>query len=129
MTIDTANVGTLRKARNNNNDDEVDGRPAKRRKLSIRSKQTNLDSFLQNTSTSASSQPQPKPPTRVTLGQPHGRLLQNLNGVQTALDVNEDEISVPASGAATPMPKLKRVPKVQTSALGDSTLKSESKAT
>ena len=77
--------------------------PAKRRKLSIRSKQTTLDSW-----TSSQSAP-PKPPTRVTVTQPHGRLLQNLNGVQTLLDAEEDELSLPTSGITTP--KLQRLPK------------------
>ena len=79
-----------------------DGPPAKRRKLSIRSKQTTLDNYA--TTQSAPS----KPPTKVTVAQPHGRLLQKLNGVQTLLDANEDDLSQPTSGRGTPAPK--RVP-------------------
>lgn len=79
--------------------------PAKRRKLSIRSKQTTLANYAITQSAASL-----KPPTRVTLSQPHGRLLQNLNGVQTVLDANEDELSLPPSGVTTPKPK--RVPKV-----------------
>lgn len=80
-----------------------DGPPAKRRKLSIRTKPTAFDHDA-----TAPSAP-PKPPTRVTVAHPHGRLLQRLNGVQTILDTNEDDLSQPASGVATPTSR--RVPR------------------
>lgn len=71
-------------------DDEHDhGPPAKRRKLSIRSKQTTLDHHF----TSLNQSQPAKPPTKVTVTQPHGPLLETINGVQNVLDANEDEIS------------------------------------
>lgn len=72
--------------------------PAKRRKLSIRGKQSTLDNFA-----IAQSGP-PKPPTRVSVAQPHGKLVETVNGVRSVLDVDEDELSQPHSGASTPKP-------------------------
>ncbi|KAK5172326.1 uncharacterized protein LTR77_003964 [Saxophila tyrrhenica] len=82
--------------------DDEDGRPAKKRKLSIRNskqQQQTLDHhFLPHQSAP------PKPPNQVKLTQPHGQLLETLNGVRTVLDTTEDDLSLslPKSGVATP---------------------------
>lgn len=101
------------------NDD--DGPPSKRRKLSIRSKQTTLDAYAFG----QSAPPPPQPPTRVTLAQPHGRLVQKLNGVKTELDTNVDELTQPVSGAATP--KSKKLPKPAAQLLPSAPPKQEDK--
>ncbi|CAK4031386.1 hypothetical protein DOTSEDRAFT_71604 [Lecanosticta acicola] len=76
-----------------NGDD--DARPAKRPRLSIRagsskSTQAKLDHFL------------PKPPSKVVRQEPHGHLVQSVNGVQTTLESTEDEL-------LRPSPKPERV--------------------
>ncbi|KAF2482220.1 something about silencing, SAS, complex subunit 4-domain-containing protein [Neohortaea acidophila] len=73
--------------------------PAKRRKLSIRTKQTTLDDYA-----SIRQSAPPHPPTRVTVTQPHGPLIQNTNGVQTLLDADEDELALPAPTKPLPKP-------------------------
>lgn len=81
----------------NNAHHEVDaseGPPAKRRRLSIRTHkqqhhnhhQTTLDAYAFAKSTT------PQPPSRVTVQEPHGPLLQTINGVRIALDADEDEL-------------------------------------
>ena len=78
--------------------------PPKRRKLSIRSKQqSTLDNFA------IAQSGQPKPPTKVSVAQPHGKLIETINGVRTVLDADEDDLSLPTSGISTPQPaKLPR---------------------
>jgi hypothetical protein len=78
-------------------DHGTDGPPAKRRRLSIRHKQTTLDTHFAPVQSAP-----PKPPTKVTVTQPHGQLLETLNGVRTALDVNEDELGSDGPPTTTP---------------------------
>ena len=77
--------------------------PAKKRKLSIRSKQTALDNFTISQSEA------PKPPTKVTLAQPRGQLVETINGVQNVLDGNVEDITGSTSRTGTPKPTT-RVP-------------------
>ncbi|KAK4550042.1 hypothetical protein LTR36_003009 [Oleoguttula mirabilis] len=87
-----------------------DGPPAKKRKLSIRHKQTTLDThFAVAQSGGPVGDVSVKPPTKITVAQPHGQLLETLNGVRTPLDINEDELSRRASPAAARR-SLERVP-------------------
>jgi len=65
--------------------DFVERRPAKRLKLSPPNHEPQTQPNTVQTS--------PKPPTKVLGVQPHGRLIQTLNGVQKALGINADEIS------------------------------------
>ena len=81
--------------------------PAKRRKLSIRSKQTTLDDFVNAKSGEV------KPPTKVTVAHPRGQLLETINGVRTILDAAEDEVcrltprsGTPRSTGRVPQPEL-----------------------
>ncbi|KAL1637093.1 hypothetical protein SLS56_000749 [Neofusicoccum ribis] len=46
-------------------------------------------------------QQHPRPPTKVTVTQPHGGLVQTTNGVQTQLDLRDDDVP---SQSATPKP-------------------------
>ncbi|GAB7347416.1 hypothetical protein MBLNU459_g4339t1 [Dothideomycetes sp. NU459] len=46
----------------------------------------------------------PKPPTKLTVAEPHGELLQTTNGVRTALNVTEDGLNSNTSGTTTPDP-------------------------
>ncbi|KAL1631517.1 hypothetical protein SLS54_000278 [Diplodia seriata] len=46
-------------------------------------------------------QQHPRPPTKVTVTQPHGGLVQATNGVQTQLDLRDDDVP---SQSATPKP-------------------------
>lgn len=71
-----------------NGDDDT--RPAKRRRLSIRSGTT------KTTQTKLDQHFIPKPPTTVTLQEPHGNLVQVVNGVRTTLDTTEDELLHPS---------------------------------
>lgn len=70
----------------------ADARPAKKRKLSLRHRQTTLDGFT-ITTTSAQSDDAPKPPTRVTATDPYGPLVETLNGVRAKLDTDLDHVS------------------------------------
>ncbi|KAK0876849.1 hypothetical protein LTR87_009309 [Friedmanniomyces endolithicus] len=80
-----------------------DGPPAKKRKLSLRHKQqTTLDRFTVAAVTQSDA---PKPPNSVTEVRPHGQLVETVNGVRTALDVDLDHIAEqrPSNGTvATP---------------------------
>lgn len=78
-----------------------DDRPAKKRKLSIRHKQTTLDHHFAIAQSGG-----PTPPTKVTVAQPHGQLLETLNGVRTTLNIDEDEVSRRESGIRS----LEKVP-------------------
>ncbi|CAK1363277.1 hypothetical protein CB0940_04622 [Cercospora beticola] len=70
-------------------DEELPGQPAKKkRKLSIRTTNNHrLESFGFGA--------QPKPPAIITRAAPHSQLRQTINGVTTALNVDEDELSRP----------------------------------
>ncbi|KAK3709271.1 hypothetical protein LTR37_011009 [Vermiconidia calcicola] len=108
------------------NDDEP---PAKKRKLSIRSKQqsqSTLDhfTFAQSAPGQGQGQGQPKPPTKVSVAQPHGRLIETVNGVQNVLDIDEDELALPH---ATPKPKAAIA--LQPSSRSDAPAKQEDKRT
>ncbi|EON62090.1 hypothetical protein W97_01309 [Coniosporium apollinis CBS 100218] len=48
-------------------------------------------------SSSAGENTRIKPPTRITVTQPHGELLQTTNGVRTLLKTREDDVSPPAT--------------------------------
>ena len=93
------NNGTHRISSPLSNDDEP---PAKKRKLSIRSKQSTLDNFA------IAQSGQLKPPTKVSVAQPGGQLLETVNGVRNKLDADEDEICRPTRRTETPKPS--RVP-------------------
>ena len=80
--------------------DDDGGPPAKKRKLTIRGKQqTTLDHFA-----IAAQSGQPKPPTKVTVVQPHGKLIETINGVRQVLDVDEDALGQFTSASRTPQP-------------------------
>lgn len=73
-----------------------DGRPAKKRKLEIRAgpKQQTLDSlgFFNRAAAAAAATTTPvQPPNRVALAEPHGQLIETVNGVRTELDIAEDD--------------------------------------
>lgn len=86
--------------------------PAKRRKLSIRGKQhththTHTQTTLDRFTTIAQAAPpdaSAKPPNRLTLSQPGGRLHETINGVTHALDVDGDatELGLPTPRNTTP---------------------------
>ncbi|KAH9826250.1 transcription initiation factor tfIID [Teratosphaeria destructans] len=78
---------------------DENGPPLKKRKLSIRHKQTTLDRHF--ASTPVQSDP-PKPPVQVTVTQPHGQLVETLNGVRTTLDVDQDDLNNAAPAHRTP---------------------------
>ncbi|KAF2772046.1 hypothetical protein EJ03DRAFT_334272 [Teratosphaeria nubilosa] len=89
------------------------GPPLKKRKLSIRHKQTTLDRHF--APTPVQSDP-PKPPVQVTVTQPHGQLVETLNSVRTALDVDQDDLNnaTPANrtpSRAAPRPETKPIVK------------------
>ncbi|KYG43461.1 hypothetical protein M433DRAFT_156735 [Acidomyces richmondensis BFW] len=76
-----------------------DGRPTKRRKLSIRHKQTTLDHhFVPATQSEGPT----RPPTKLTVERPHGQLVETLNGVRTTLNVDEDDLATGSSATRTP---------------------------
>ena len=81
-----------------------DAQPAaKRRKLSIRGKQqTTLDRFTIATPHPTTVPPAARPPTKVTLAQPGGKLLETINGVRNELEIVADDTSKPIA-AATPL--------------------------
>ena len=72
-------------------DDDVGAElpPAKRRKVAIRERQTTLEHFI----VSGAGAAPPQPPTRLSRPEPHGPLLETINGARNLLDINEDEIS------------------------------------
>ncbi|KAK5109803.1 hypothetical protein LTR62_006536 [Meristemomyces frigidus] len=72
-----------------------DGPPAKKRKISLRFKQTTLDQWHGQSDAL-------KPPNAVTAVAPHGQLVETVNGVTTAFDVNVDDVADQAAAAATP---------------------------
>lgn len=69
-----------------------DGRPAKKRKLEIRAgpKQQTLDNLGFFNRAAATTTPV-QPPNRVTLAEPHGQLIETVNGVRSELDIAEDD--------------------------------------
>ncbi|KAK3671274.1 hypothetical protein LTR78_008909 [Recurvomyces mirabilis] len=80
--------------------DDGDGRPAKKRKLSLRYRQTTLDQWHNQSDGVA------KPPNAVTAIAPHGQLVETVNGVTTALDATlDDAVEVQAAARnVTPVP-------------------------
>ncbi|KAI6802706.1 hypothetical protein KC332_g6453 [Hortaea werneckii] len=100
---------------NSTDDDGFDesDRPAKKRKLSIRQKQTTLDAHFAPCSQSpngAGVGATPKPPTKVTVAQPHGQLVETLNGVRAPLDVKQNDLPTAKSPERLP-PQPKPVTK------------------
>ncbi|KAI6808130.1 hypothetical protein KC342_g18687, partial [Hortaea werneckii] len=92
---------------NSTDDDGFDesDRPAKKRKLSIRQKQTTLDAHFAPFSQSpngAGVGATTKPPTKVTVAQPHGQLVETLNGVRAPLDVKQDDLPIAKSPERLP---------------------------
>lgn len=92
---------------NSTDDDGFDDsdRPAKKRKLSIRQKQTTLDAHFAPFSQSpngAGVGATTKPPTKVTVAQPHGQLVETLNGVRAPLDVKQDDLPTAKSPERLP---------------------------
>ncbi|KAI7280681.1 hypothetical protein KC345_g4593 [Hortaea werneckii] len=92
---------------NSTDDDGFDesDRPAKKRKLSIRQKQTTLDAHFAPFSQSpngAGVVATTKPPTKVTVAQPHGQLVETLNGVRAPLDVKQDDLPTAKSPERLP---------------------------
>ena len=85
------------------NDDEADSRPAKKRKLSIRSKQTTLDHHFIINQSHAAPPPAPKVGS-VTQTQVRGTVPQPVNGVRKLLDIEEDELA----GGLAPLKPNKR---------------------
>lgn len=73
--------------------------PAKRRKLNLRHSaprppvQTTLDKFAFA-----------QPPSKISVEEPHGQLVETINGVRSGLDVGEDELALSS-------PKPQRVPR------------------
>lgn len=67
-------------------------RPAKRRKLSIRTASNTLHHYFPTTTP----QPSNPPSTRVAVQAPHGQLVQTINGVTSALDAGEDDLLHPS---------------------------------
>ncbi|RMZ21873.1 hypothetical protein D0859_14119 [Hortaea werneckii] len=96
---------------NSTDDDGFDesDRPAKKRKLSIRQKQTTLDAHFAPFSQSpngAGVGATTKPPNKVTVAQPHGQLVETLNGVRAPLDVKQDDLpTVKSPERLPPQPK------------------------
>ncbi|KAF2146666.1 uncharacterized protein K452DRAFT_355139 [Aplosporella prunicola CBS 121167] len=62
----------------------------------------NRGSTRKKGATPISNAEEPRPPTKVTVTQPHGGLVQTTNGVQTSLDIREDDVP---SNSATPKPE------------------------
>ena len=100
-----------------------DGRPAKKRKLEIRAgpKQQTLDNLGFFNRAAAATTPI-QPPNRVTLTEPHGQLIETVNGVRSGLDITEDdaleeaekeEIDTPSKAfhASEPIPTTQPVEK------------------
>lgn len=102
---------------NSTDDDgfEDSDRPSKRRKLSIRHKQTTLDAHFAPAGQSANSATATatataKPPTKVTVARPHGQLVETVNGVRAPLDVKQDELPSVKSPERLPPPPADEVP-------------------
>lgn len=75
---------------------DTDGRPGKRRKIEIRGpKQSTLDDWASKHAS------QSKPPTKVTVTQPHGQLVETLNGVKTELYLDGDDLASGLNDIAT----------------------------
>jgi len=92
-----------------------DGPPAKKRKLSIRHRQSTLDGHfapVQSPAVAGAGAVATKPPTKLSVTQPHGQVLETVNGVRHALDINEDELAGDGhAGKAprrTPQPEVKQ---------------------
>ncbi|TKA23025.1 hypothetical protein B0A50_07243 [Salinomyces thailandicus] len=102
-------------------DDDEDGfeerdRHSKRRKLSIRHRhththtQTTLDAHLVQSADApgvAATADVTKPPTKVTVAQPHGQLVETLNGIRAPLDVKQDDLPTVKSPARLPSEQVK----------------------
>lgn len=78
--------------------------PAKRRKLNLRHsasrpthKQTTLDKFAFAA----------QPPSKITVDEPHGQLVETINGVRSELDAGEDELALESP---RPQRKVTRTP-------------------
>jgi hypothetical protein len=82
-----------------------DGRPAKKRKLEIRAgpKQQTLDNLGFFNRAAAATTPV-QPPNRVTLAEPHGQLIETVNGVRSGLDITEDDALEEAEKEETDTP-------------------------
>lgn len=72
-----------------------DERPAKKRRLEIRAgpKQQTLDSlgFFNRAAAAAAQQSPVQPPNKVTIAEPHGQLIETVNGVRTELNIGEED--------------------------------------
>ncbi|EMC95513.1 hypothetical protein BAUCODRAFT_149471 [Baudoinia panamericana UAMH 10762] len=85
---------------------EEEGRPAKKRRLTIRHRHNSSEHLP-----IAQSSAETKPPTKVTVAQPHGQLLETLNGVRTALNVDEDAVAEHGSEGGPPAQRILPPPK------------------
>jgi hypothetical protein len=81
---------------------DVADRPAKRLKLTLKGPKLAAVP-VDVTSTNATTI---RPPVKLTIPEPHGHILQTINGVQHALNVTEDSLNPDASPATTPAPAL-----------------------
>lgn len=79
-------------------------RPRKRIKISVRPQPTPPKYSNASSRATRSNTPVTRPPTKLTVEQPHGKLLQITNGVRRSLNVREDEIPSDVSQATTPDP-------------------------
>lgn len=66
--------------------------PTKKRKLSLRTRPPHQTTLDHHWSRPDQSQP-PKPPTKVTVAQPHGQLLETINGVRKPLAAGGDVVA------------------------------------
>lgn len=100
-----------------------DDRPSKKRKLEIRAgpKQQTLDSlgFFNRAAAAAGAESPIQPPNKVTLAEPHGQLIETVNGVRAELNITHDDavgegerdaVDTPSKAAVTSRPVLEAEP-------------------
>lgn len=73
-------------------------RPAKRLKLTIKGPRQQPA----RRSSVVSRSGRPKPPTKVSVAQPNGQLIETTNGVQSTLNITQNDLTPLPSGATTP---------------------------
>ena len=83
-----------------------DGRSAKKRKLEIRPgpKQQTLDNLGFFNRAAATTATPVQPPVRITVAEPHGQLIETVNGVRAELEAEQDDTLVEDEGDVTDTP-------------------------
>lgn len=83
--------------------DHIDARPSKRVRLDVDAPHLSAHDGRQRVSLGATRDTTPRPPTKLTIAEPHGDIFQTTNGVRTKLSVGQDGLQDDASSPGMPI--------------------------